>query len=148
MAIVISPLKEDYTIEITHEEEKIIFTFNQLDYKTKSLISSLTTDVRNGEYMSDSTMQIFYNLKYGLKKLEGVEGPDGKPYKLRFETNKKQKLEDSCVDELLATGFSNELQYSALNLSRAILPTEIVHPLTQIKLEGVDVINTGGIRKK
>ncbi len=148
MAIVIKPLNENFKIEIAHEEEKLTFTFRQLDYKTKSLISSITTDVKQGQYMSDSTMQIFYNLKYGLKKVEGLETEDGKPYKLRFESKDKIKLEDACVDELLATEFSDKLQYTAHKLSYAVLHTEITNPLTGEKLEGVELVNTGGVKKK
>ena len=102
MAIVISPLKQNFKIEITEGEEKLLFSFNQLDYKTKSLIASLTSSVVSGQYISDSTMQIFYNIQYGLKDVEGLVDAECNAYKLRFETNKKYKLEEDCVDELLA----------------------------------------------
>jgi len=148
MAIVISPLKQNFKIEITEGEEKLVFSFNQLDYKTKSLIASLTSSVVSGKYISDSTMQIFYNVQYGLKDVEGLTDHEGNPYKLRFETNKKQKLEESCVDELLATPFSDKLQYTAHKLSLAILPSEIKHPITNQKIEGVEFIVTSGIKKK
>lgn len=148
MAIVISPLKQNFKIEIAHEEEKLVFTFNQLDYKTKSLIASLTTDVKNGQYMSDSTMQIFYNIKYGLKNVEGLEDDNGKPYQLRFLDNTKSELEDSCIDELLATTFSDKLQYTAHKLSFATLPSEILHPITGRKIEGVAFMPATGIKKK
>lgn len=149
MAIIVKALDKKYTVEIQHEKEKLTFIFNQLDYRTKSLISSITTDVKQGQYISDSTMQIFYNLKYGLKEVKGLTSEDGKPYKLTFEDDAKKALTEICVDELLATPISNELQYTAHNLSRSVLPSEILHPLTLTKIEGVDVIPMpGGVKKK
>jgi len=148
MALVVKPLNHNFKIEIKHEKEKIIFTFNQLDYRTKSLISSLITSVKSGQYSMDATMQIFYNLKYGLRKVEGLVSPEGK-YELSFEDDKKTILTDVCVDELLATVISDNLQYAARELSRAVLPSEIVHPLTLRKLEGVKVVvDENGVKKK
>jgi hypothetical protein len=148
MAIVVKALSTNYTVEIKHEEEKLRFIFNQLDYRTKSLVTSLTSEVKNGSYISDSTMQIFYNLKYGLKKVEGLEDEDGKPYKLEFEDVDNKVLTDACVDALLATPFNDNLQYVAHRLSLSTLPTEIIHPLTLQKIEGVEVIPVDGIKKK
>lgn len=148
MSIVVSPLNKNYTIQIMHEEEKLRFTFNQLDYRTKSLVTSLTTEVKNGNYLSDSTMQIFYNLKYGLKKVEGLTDAEGKPYQLQFDDVDNKVLTDACVDELLATPFNDNLQYVAHRLSLSTLPTEIIHPLTLKKIEGVDVMPVDGIKKK
>jgi hypothetical protein len=146
MALVVKPLNSNYKVSIEAEEEKVTFTFSQLDYRTKSLISSLTTSVAGGQYSIDATMQIFYNLKYGLKAVDGLLGADGEPYKLEFED---KNLSDNCVDELLATPVSNNLQYTARELSRSVLPNEIVHPLTLKKLEGVTVeANKDGVKKK
>ena len=146
MALIVKPLTSNYNVSIEAGEEKIMFTFKQLDYRTKSLISSLITSVNGGQYSVDATMQIFYNLKYGLKEVNGLFDETGEPYKLQFDDT---CLTDACVDELLATEISNELQYTARELSRSVLPNEIVHPLTLKKLKGVTVeSDKDGVKKK
>ena len=46
-------------------EEDIIFHIQQLNFKTKSLITGLTTSVDKGQVNYDSTLTCFLNLKYG-----------------------------------------------------------------------------------
>lgn len=150
MAIIVNPLSKNFQVKIAHEDEQLIFTFKQLDYKTKNLITSLSLDLKSGSYGVDTGLQIFYNIKYGLLGVTGLEDEDGKPYELRREGGQASApIEDDCVDELLATPLSNELQYTALALSNTMLPSEIVHPLTQKPIEGVEIVNSGkGVKKK
>ncbi len=151
MAIVVSPMGRIFRIEISHEEEKISFDFKQLDYKTKAKITSLVTSVEKGQLQIDAALQVFFNLKHGLKAVSGLTDENGNTYALKFEDAKKTELTDDCVDELLATVLSDNLQYSARALSGSVMPTEIVHPLTQKKIEGVEVIPPSelkGVTKK
>jgi len=151
MAIVVSPMGRIFRVEISHEEEKVSFDFKQLDYKTKAKITSLVTSVDKGQLMIDAALQVFYNLKHGLKAVSGLTDEKGAAYKLQFEDAQKTELKDDCVDELLATVLSDNLQYSARVLSESVMPSQIQHPLTGEKLEGVEVIppsELGGTSKK
>jgi len=148
MAIVVKALSEDFKVEITAEEEKLIFTFKQLDFKTKNLITSLITGVEGGQYTLDTGLQIFLNIKYGLVDVEGLVDEEGNKYELRRESE-KGPITDDCVDELLATAFTNQLQFTARELGRAVLPTEIKNPLTGKAVEGVKIVSgTKGVKKK
>lgn len=140
MAIIVKPINELFKIKITDGEEKLEFFIKQLDYKTKSLITSLTTKIIEGQIGIDSQMTCFYNIKYALKDVSGLENVDGTPYELAFENSRKEALTDACVDELLATSFSDLLLFSAQKLTEACFPDKILHPVTGQPLEGVEVI--------
>lgn len=151
MAIVVNPIGRIFRVVIECEGEKLSFDFKQLDYKTKSRITSLITQSHQGQVTVDAHLQVFFNLKHGLKGVEGLEDEEGKPYVLEFEDKQKSCLTDNCVDALLATVFSDELQYTARELSYAVMPTDIRHPLTGEPLPGIEVIppeQLKGIRKK
>ena len=140
MAVIVKPLSKNFQVKFKHEDEEIIFTFHQLNYKTKSEITSMVTNVRNGQVTIDATLQVFYNIKYGLKKVEGIVDAEGKPYELQFEDKEKTELTDECVDELLATELSDGIQFTARELTNAVLPSAILHPLTKKPIEGIEVI--------
>ena len=147
MAITINPINKIMKVTIEEGEEKVVLKFKQLDYRTKSHITSLVTGVKQGQLSHDSMLQVFYNIKYALKDIEGVTNEDGSEYKLRFID--ETELEDSCVEELLACPFNDKLQYTAHALANSALPNEVTHPLTGKALEGVSVIiEQGGVRKK
>ena len=149
MAIQVKALENNFRVQISSDEDKVICTFKQLTYKTKSLITSLVTSVKQGSYSLDLTMQMFYNIKYALKNIEGIEDVEGSPYKLEFEDDgSKFCLTDKCVDELLATVFSDQLQYTARQLNDHVLPTAIVSPLTLQPIEGIEILPSEGIKKK
>lgn len=140
MAVVVRPINEEFKLVLTEGEDKVEFFIRQLDYKTKSHITGLTTSVRQGQVSIDSTLTCFYNIKHGLKRVVGLEDEDGKPYQLEFEDKEKTVLTDKCVDELLATPISDNLQFAARELSRACYPDKILHPLTNLPMEGVEII--------
>lgn len=153
MAIIVKPMDEEFKVVISEGEDKINFFIKQLDYKTKSHITGLTTQVNQGQVSIDSSLVCFYNLKYGLKRVEGLEDTEGNSYKLKFEAGPStmQALTDECVDELLATSFSDNLIYTARDLSKAVYPSKVLHPLTQEPLEGIEVIPAAqlkGTKKK
>lgn len=151
MSIVVHPVGRMFNVEITSGEEKVVFSFKQLDYKTKGEITGLVTRIQQGQLTIDASLQVFYNLKYGLKKVEGLVDHEGKPYQLEFEDKQKKELKDECVDALLATEISDGLQYTARELASSVFPSEIKNPLTGQKLEGIEVIpqaELGGNTKK
>ena len=153
MAIVVNPMGRIFTIKITHEEESVEFGFKQLTYNQKSSITSQVSKMVSGQFTVDAALQVFLNLKHGLKTVKGLVDENNIPYKLTFESGptSDSALTDACVDELLATVLSDNLQYAARELSGSMIPTEIKHPLTLKKLEGVEVIQPkkgDGVQKK
>lgn len=143
-------MQKDYKVKFTLDSGELIFTFKQLSFRTKSEITSLVTGLQNGQLSIDSTMQVFYNLKYALKSVEGLKDAEGNEYKLKFDDKQRTTVTDECLDELLATSFSDALVYTGREFNNAMLPEEIKHPLTGAKLEGVEVMtsNAGGVAKK
>jgi len=141
MSIIVKSIKEPFKVIIDSGEEKVSLTLKQLDYKTKAHITSLTTVIREGQVTIDSVLTCFYNVKYGVKDIKGVVDEEGNEYKLSFDTPQKIVLTDECVDELLATSFSDSLQFTARTLPEACFPSEIIHPLTMTKIEGIEVVS-------
>lgn len=147
--MIVHPIGRRYGLEITNGETKILFTFQQLDFKTKSLISNQTITQIHGSIQMDSTMQCFLNIKHGLKHVKGLLNSDESKYRLKFECNKKLALTDACVDEILATPLHNDLIYSARCMMDGI-PTEVINPITEKPLEGVKILSPselGGLPK-
>ena len=150
MAIVVKPLSKSFKVELSHEEEKVVFTFKQLTYKVKSEITGMVTRIQGGQLVIDATLQVFYNIKYGLKKVEGINDEAGVTYDLEFEDKTKECLTDECVDALLSCVLSDNLQYTARQLTDSVLPSEILHPITNKKIEGIEIIPSEnvGVKKK
>jgi len=151
MPITVAPVYQIFRIEIKHEEEKVAFDFKQLDYRTKSKISRACNTVEQGQFKVDAYLQVFLNLKHGLKNVDGIVDEEGNKFTLQFEDALKTMLTDECVDQLLASVVSDGIQFSARCLTHATVPKEIVHPLTGEKMEGIEVISPkelGSLLKK
>lgn len=139
MGIIVRPITEDFKLEISSGEEKIVFTYRQLTYRIKNLIAGAVTSVKHGQIYVDTALSCFYHIKYAIKAVEGLTNKDGTPYELKFTDDKKEALTDDCTDELLATSFNDKLIYASKQLVNSI-PSEIVNPVTGKKLEGVELI--------
>lgn len=151
MAIIVKPIDAIFKVVLTHEDEKVELHIKQLDYKTKSYITGLVTKVNQGQITIDSALTCFYNIKFGLKKVVGIVDEEGKPYELQFEDKQKKELTDECVDMLLATELSDNIQYTARELSKACYPSQVLHPLNNQPIEGIEVIPASqlkGTKKK
>lgn len=139
MSVIVRPITEDFKLEITAGEDKIIFTYRQLSYRIKNLIAGAVTSVKQGQIYVDTALSCFYHVKYAIKNVEGLTNKDGTPYELKFIDDKKEALTDDCTDELLATAFNDKLIYASKQLLNSI-PSEIINPVTGKKLEGVELI--------
>ena len=83
-------------------------------------------------------MCFFYNIKYGLKKIEGLVDEEGKPYELKFTEN-KDALTDECVDELFATDLEDKFIWIGRGLTGK-LQDKIINPVTNEPEEGVEIV--------
>jgi hypothetical protein len=135
MGIVVQPIDREFAVKFN----EVTFYFKQLNYKTKAKITNLVTTIDKGQVQQDTTLTAFYNIKFGLKRVEGLETPEGKKYKLTFEDHDKTALHDQIVDELLATPLSDNLIFTGLQLLEGV-PQEVTHPLTGDPIEGIEVI--------
>jgi hypothetical protein len=146
--IEVKPLVEKFSVCLEHEETKLELIFNQLDYFSKNFIATKCTRYEKGKLVQDLGLNCFYNLKYGLKELKGFAGPDGKEYKLEFETEEKKALTDKCINELMACKVQTQILYIANNLDGAV-PEEILDPVTGKAIEGIEIVlPKGGLEKK
>lgn len=139
-----------YGLEVTAGEEKVTFTFAQLDYFSRNKVATLSTAYREGRLILDVGLACFYNLKYGLKEVKGLGDSEGGPYVLEFDDGVDQ-LTDNCVNEILACPISDKLLYAADQLGSHI-PKEIIDPVTSKPVEGLEVIppekTEGALKKK
>jgi hypothetical protein len=110
MGVIVRPITDDFKLEITAGEEKVIFTYRQLSYRIKNLIAGAVTSVKHGQIYVDTALSCFYHIKYAIKHVEGLTNKDGSSYELRFTDDKKEALTDDCADELLATVFNDKLK--------------------------------------
>lgn len=85
------------------------------------------------------------SIKMAVKELHGVESMDGEPYGLQFDDT--GVLSDSCVDDLMNMEHTAELITVALSLLNGI-PQSFIDPSTGKPLEGVEIVQKGGSRKK
>ena len=149
MALIVNDMSTKFNLVISHEEEKLIFTFRQLTYKEKNKIAALTTEFKQGKAVVDSSLTCFYVIKYGLIKASGIKNPDGTPWELEKETEDNIEVNtDNAIDTLLNSEVSNGLVWSANSMMGGI-PTEITNPLTGRKIEGIEILKVEeGSKKK
>lgn len=138
-------MKTNFKLVISHEEEKLDFTFRQLTYREKNTISALTTTFKQGRAVVDSSLICFYVIKFGLIDVKGLLNSDGSEWKL--EKDEHGNNSDSSIDALLNTQVSNALIFSANAMLEGI-PTKIMHPLTGLEIQGVEIIKLSEDKKK
>ena len=110
MTIIVKSIKHPFKIVISEGKDKIEFSVRQLDYFTKNIITGMTTKIVQGQITIDTSLTCFYNLKFGLKRVKGLQGADKTDYKLKFEDcDGIEGVTDECIDELFATKFSDNL---------------------------------------
>lgn len=139
MSIVVRPITEEFKLEISHDSEKVTFTYRQITYRIKNLIAGIVTSIKSGQIYVDTALSCFYHLKYAVKGVSGLTYADGSDYVLEFEDETKTALSDKCTEELLALSFNDKLIYASKQLINSI-PDTIINPLTGAKLEGVELI--------
>ena len=147
--ILVHPIDKIFKIEIGEGDQKITFSFSQLTYKHKNIVSNQSSRIEKGELLVDYGLQCFLTLKFSLKDVEGIFTLDDKgneiPYKLDFDSDGIVK--DDCLDSLLNSEVMDPLIYTAKDLLSGI-PKEIRNPLTGEKVEGIEVIPPSYISKK
>jgi len=141
--VIVNPINTRFGLLIESGEDKVFFEFSQLTFRQKSIITSMTTKLQNGEVTFNASLECFFTLKYALKDIKGFTLPNGEEYKLRFESG-TDCLTDECVEELLATPIEDKLLYSATQILNGI-PTTICNPVTGEEIEGVEVIPPVGL---
>ena len=142
--ITVKPINQTYGVEFKTEDGVVVAHIRQLKYAIRNKIQAQVTNLEGGKVTFDNGLHAFLNIKYSLRKLEGVFNEDGTPFVLEFD------ILDDAVDALLSTDLEDNILYTA-RLMGSRIPKEITNPFSGIKLEGVEVIepkNLGGIEKK
>ena len=77
-------------------------------------------------------------IKYGLKAVTGIKDSEEKPYELEFEND---VLTDSCIDDLMNTEISSELQLVCVKQLQAMtekITDDEGNPVEGIKFVGME----------
>jgi len=146
--ILVTPIDQEYKIEMKHLSEKVVFVFRQLTYEQKADIAAKTTKLSQGRILQDHTLNSFLTVKKALVDVEGLfclKDNEKVPYTLTMDDD--GCVSDTNLNELFNTPFSENLVHSSLQLTQGI-PDEIIHPLTREKLEGVEIIFPKGTVEK
>lgn len=117
----------------------VTFWIAPLSKEQKAEASNCTTITHGGTTTIDLFSAQAVYIKYGLKKVEGLEDHHGNKYKLSFEN---ECLTEDCISEILYLPESEALNnyfWQSLNG----LPTTIKDPHTGKKMTGVilDVVS-------
>lgn len=147
MSIVVHDPNKLFKIEFNvSEEHKVIVTFKQLSFLERSLITSKTSSIEEGEVLIDYGKLCFLNLKHALKDITNVNNADGSKYKLEFEEDKT--LKDSCVEGLLNAEVESGLLLIARNLDKGGIPKDIINPISQKVIKYIKVLPEENPNKK
>jgi len=121
------------TDRISLKVDDLTITVSPLSIHQKTAVEELAS---NGG-SSSAIKAAVCAMKFAIKSVSGLEGPDGSPYQLEFDTD--GTLADSVVDDLFNTKTSFKLMSICLNLINSI-PDEFYDPNTGKRLEGVEFI--------
>ena len=135
--ITINPIARKLRIEVERDGYKIAFVVVPLTHLQKSQVVAKSTYHVKGDVHDDPNKAIFLTLKYCLKAVEGLGSPDGTPYELEFDED--GFVADSCLEELMDSPLSDVLGFYAYK-AQNVTPTQIVNPVTNKVLEGVEII--------
>lgn len=143
--IKVEKMGKKFGLEIEEGEDKILFIFNQLNYFARNKIATLTTSYRNGKLVQDIGLVCFYNVKFGLKDVNGLVDDNGQPYQLEFEDDQKQALTDNCVDEIMGSEISSQLILAASNIGSKV-PAVVLDPVTSEPVKGIKVVEQKNLK--
>lgn len=117
-----------------------------LSYGQKVEVQSLgVSQGKNGIKVNDKidfNKLIYLVTKFTLKGIKGVENLDGSPYELEFETEDKNCLSDSCVEEILNLSISPKMSIALMQLMNGFPENgKIINPEKPGEyLQGVEII--------
>jgi hypothetical protein len=108
-----------------------------LTFAQKAALGAATV-LRGGKEVTDGFKAAMLSLKYSVKEIEGVQGADGNPYELDFESD--GTLTDDCANELFQLECSPLLVKACAKMSNGLSD----------EIEGVtiDVKGVKSVKKK
>lgn len=123
----------DHLVKIRIKD--VTFHVRPLTGNEKIEITAMMTK-QEGTLIENLAKTTYYMMRIMIKEVEGLQTPNGKKWSLRF---KDAKITDECLDELTNIQLQKFLG-PALNNFLAGVPSELLHPQTGEKLEGVEII--------
>lgn len=85
--------------------------------------------------IKELTRSVTLAMKYAIKKIEGIEDSDGKPYQLQFDG---ENLSDECLVDLMNLEITDKLSSVCVKFMQGI-PSEFTDASGN-KLEGVEFV--------
>lgn len=122
---------------ITLKIGELVVQIAPLSIHQKTEIQNLMLQGRLAKDVKLLTEGTIKSVKYAVKSVKGLEGVDGKPYELGFDS--EGNLTDDSIDDLLNIEDSQPLALACMNLLRGI-PTEFTDEQGR-KLEGVEFVS-------
>lgn len=101
--------------------EGLTFWISPLTYSQKAEILAQVS-MKGGEECQDFGRMVFLSVKYAIKKVEGLEDSEGKPYEVGFEGD---VLSDDTVNDLLQLDCNQKLTQTCANLINGIRDMKI-----------------------
>ena len=116
------------------------FHISPLSHEKKIELANCTKVVGGVDHYDLAAAQRLY-VKYGLKKIEGVEGYEKEPYELQFDEN--GNLTDDCISEVFSLEQRTDFTVAAWQLLNGMKP--LINPGTGKPLKGVtaEVVSKG-----
>lgn len=141
--VTVYPIDQKFVIDIFKDPTKkkakgeVQIIVQPLRYKQKTLINSQCVSFKEGETFIDQSISIFLVLKHSIKDVKGLNGPSGKPFKLKFEKVEEfEVLTDECVEALINCELGYVLNFYA-NDAITSTPHSIINPATGKLVVGV-----------
>lgn len=101
--------------------DTLTFWISPLSYHQKAEILSQVVSI-SGEEKQNYGKMVFLSVKFAVKKVEGLEDSDGKPYRLEFDG---EVLSDDSVNDLLQLDCQAKLTQTCANLMNGIRDSKI-----------------------
>jgi len=134
----------DDTIKLKVDDIEI--SISPLTFQEKRELSSKLL-LGTGGNLDAALEASFLAIKYGVKEVFNLKNSEGKPYKLKFEENKRH-LTDTCVEDLLNIKQNNKLVQICSQLLNGINSSLLIDPVTGDNIEGVELLEDDCIEKK
>lgn len=129
---------------ISLEIGDLVFKIKPLNYLDRVEIMSCLHN-SSGTIVENAGKASYLTIKYAVKKLEGASTIDGTPYELEFDES--GNITDDAISDILNIEENNKLGLALHNFLKGV-PSKLIDPNTGDNLEGVKIINQGGVPKK
>lgn len=122
----------------------LTFNVKPMTYIERVEVMTCLSNVE-GTVVENAAKATFLAMKYTIRKLDGAFLVGGEKYKV--EIAEDGYISDESIDDLLNIEQSGNLGKALHNFLKGV-PAKLIDPRTGKELEGVEIVNQGGVPKK